>query len=192
MAKRYIITLMAANRVGILAAVTTAFDDLGGDLQEVSQTVMQKFFTIILAAEFPDERGPRVIVEHIRDVCRPFGVDVNLKDPALEELQADSAEGNERHFLTVEGRDKRGIMRQLSARLAEDEIDITDLYAIHRDSDGSFVMVMELAVPMGVDSLALQSDLENLGQSTGLSATLQHENIFSATNDPRPVRVAAP
>ena len=75
LSKRYIISLMAANRVGILAALTTALAELGGDLQEVSQTVMQKFFTIILAAEFPDHRDPRVIVEHIRGVCSPYGVE---------------------------------------------------------------------------------------------------------------------
>ena len=71
MAKQCIITLTAANRIGILAAVTNAMDELGGDLQEVSQTVVQKFFTLILAAEFPAHRELQVIVDHIRDVGRP-------------------------------------------------------------------------------------------------------------------------
>ncbi len=83
MAKRYLISLMAANRVGILAALANALTELGGDMQEVSQTVMQKFFTIILAADFPDHRDPQIIVEHIRGVCQPFGVEVSLKDPTL-------------------------------------------------------------------------------------------------------------
>jgi hypothetical protein len=48
------------------------------------------------------------------------------------------------------------------------------------------VIVMEL----GVDALALQRDLEELGSAVGLSAALQHEDIFSATNDPRPVRLS--
>ena len=86
MAKRYVIGLMAANRTGILAAVTTAMAELGGDIQEVSQTVMQKFFTIILAADFPDHRQAEVIVEHLRDACRQFGVEVILKDPDQEPL----------------------------------------------------------------------------------------------------------
>lgn len=189
-AKRYIISLMAANRVGILAALATALSELGGDLQEVSQTVMQKFFTIILAAEFPDDRAPEVIVEHIRGVCRPYGVEVALKDPAQENLQEPPATGVEKYFLTLTGHDTPGIIKQISARLAEEQIDIADLYAVRDSRDRSFVMILELAVPTGVDALRLQNELETLGGTIGLAATLQHENIFVATNDPRPVRLS--
>lgn len=188
MAKKYIITLMAANRVGILSAVTTAMTELGGDLQEVSQTVMQKFFTIIMAAEFPDHRDPDVIVEHIRGFCRPFGIEVSLKDPQREPIDPSVESSVEKYFLTAVGEDRPGMIKQISARLAQDGIDITDLYA-KRGDDRSFVMIMELAVPLGVDALVLQRELEELGSAVGLSAALQHEDIFVATNDPRPVRV---
>lgn len=191
MTKRYIITLMAANRVGILAAVTTAMAELSGDLQEVSQTVMQGFFTIIMAAEFPEHRKPEVIVDHIRDVCRPFGVEVCLKDPT-QAAPAQSPDSEiEKYFLTVTGSDTPGIIRQISSRLAEEEIDVTDLYAVRNEVEDSFIMVMELAVPLGIDAIVLQRDVEVIGESIGLSASLQHEAIFAATNDPRPVRVAA-
>jgi glycine cleavage system transcriptional repressor len=190
MAKRYIITLMAANRVGILAAVTTSLAELGGDIQEVSQTVMQRFFTIIMSAEFPENRDPSVIVDHIRGVCRPFGVEVNLKDPAEVPLQELPADGCEKYYLTAEGQDKPGMVRQISARLAQEGIDITDVFARRADEGQTFVMVMELAVPRGVDALALQRELMQLGSAVGLSAALQHEDIFTATNDPRPVRIA--
>ena len=191
MSKRYIITLMAANRVGILAAVTNAMAELGGDLLEVSQTVMQRFFTIILAAEFPDEREPQIVGDHIRDVCRPYAVEVCLKVPDAEILQEPPDGGAEKYFLTVTGDDKPGMIRQVSARLAHEGIDITDLYARRSDRDRSFTMVMELAVPLGVNALALQTELEEMGSAVGLSAAMQHENIFIATQDARPVRIAA-
>lgn len=188
MARRYIITLMAANRVGILAAMTSALDELGGDLLEVSQTVMQKYFTIILAARFPDKREPEVIVDHIRGVCQQFGVEVNLKNPDEETLQEEYSVGTEKYFVTVTGRDRPGILREISSRLSREEIDITDLYG-HHNEDESFVMIMELAVPPSADAVTLQRELDELGRSAGLTATLQHENIFVATHDPRPVRL---
>ena len=188
MPRRYIITLMAANRVGILAAMTSALDELGGDLDTVSQTVMQKFFTIILSARFPDSRDPDLIVDHIRGVCRPYGVEVTLKIPDDETLQGEYEAGTEKYFVTVTGTDRPGILRAVSSRLARDEIDITDLYG-HRNDDGTFVMIMELAVPPSADAVTLQRELDELGTSVGLTATLQHENIFVATHDPRPVRL---
>lgn len=189
--KRYIIGLMAANRTGILAALSTALAELGGDIHEASQTVMEKFFTIILAADFPDHRDPQVIVDHIRGICSPFGVEVYLKDPEREKLQEGPNGQFEKCFLTLTGHDTPGIIRQISARLARDEIDIRDLYALRRENEKAFVMILELAIPPGVDILALQGELEQLGAPIGLSATLQHANIFAATNDPRPVRIGA-
>jgi len=190
MSKRYILTLMAANRVGILAAVTTSLAELGGNLYEVSQTVLQKYFTIILAADFPDDRDPDVIVEHIRGACKTYGMEVSIKTPSIEEFPAEPEGGVDKYFLTVTGTDEPGIIRQISSRLAQENIDVTDLYAGRNDRQPQFMMVMELAVPLGVDALALQRDLERLGETIGLSATLQHADIFSATNDPRPVRVS--
>ncbi len=189
MPKRYIISLMAANRVGIVSALTQALDELGGDLHEVSQTVMQSYFTIILAADFPDHREPGVIVDHIKGTCRPFGVEVNLKDPHVETLQVVDPAGTEKYFVTATGPDQPGILRKIATRLARENIDITDLYALRNDQDRTFVLIMELAVPASADPQTLRQELEELRNTLGLTAALQHENIFAATHDPRPVRI---
>ena len=57
MPKEYIITMTAANRVGILAAVTNAMAELDADLKEARQTVVRRFFTMIFSAEFPKSRA---------------------------------------------------------------------------------------------------------------------------------------
>ncbi|MGQ0636751.1 MAG: glycine cleavage system protein R [Planctomycetaceae bacterium] len=191
MAKRYVLGLMAANRTGILAAVAKALEELGGDIQEVSLTVMQRFFTIILAADFPDHRDAQVIISHLEGVCRPFGVDVILKDPQTEALQQEPTQGFDKYYLTLTGRDAPGIVARISGRLAREHIDITDLYGLRRDEDQHFVMILELAVPAGVDAAALRGELEKLGAPIGLSATLEHESAFASANDLRPARTRA-
>ena len=189
MTKRYIITLMAANRVGILAAVTTSLAELGGDIQEVSQTVMQRFFTIIMAAEFPEGSDRAVIVDHIRGVCRPFGVEVSLKDPDTELLQDLPPEGVERYSPTAEGQDKPGMVRQISAASPDKRGSTSPTSSPAGRRGAEFVMVMELAVP-GVERWPAAGSWNSSEVAVGLIASLQHEDIFSATNDPRPVAVA--
>src|SRR5262249_54451583 len=137
--------------------------------------------------DFPEHRDPKVIVDHIRGVCRPYGVEVCLKDPTQETLQSDPEGQVEKYFLTLTGHDTPGIIRQISSRLAEENIDIVDLYALRKTQDLSFGMILELAVPAGVNALKLQTEVETLGEAIGLSATLQHADIFAATNDARPV-----
>lgn len=183
MSKRFILGLMAANQTGVLAAVATALAELGGDIDEASQTVMQGFFTIIIAADFPEHRDPEVIKGHLEGVCRPFGVEVILKDPAQEPLQELPSEGVERYFLTLTGHDTPGVVAQISARLARERIDITDLHGMRRAGDHSFVLILELAVPVGVNAEVLRTELEQLGRPIGLCATLEHEADFRSTND---------
>lgn len=189
MAKQYIMTVLAANRVGILAALANALDELGGNMLDVSQAVIQDFFTMILAAEFPDEREPDVIVDHIRAVCRPYGAEVALKDPSNEfesELLEDPVP-RERYVLTVAGQDRPGVMRFIAHRLTQDDIVLMDLQGMRRESDRSFLTSMELAVPQGVDALKLRNDLDNEFRRDGITVALQHRRVLAALAHPEPV-----
>lgn len=189
MPRRYIMTVLAANRVGILAALTNALDELGGNVLDVSQAVIQDFFTMILAAEFPEEREPDVIVDHIRAVCRPFGADVALKNPAEEmpyEIDDDPTP-RQRYVLTASGQDRPGVMRFIAHRLAQDDIILMDLQGMRRESDHTFLTSMELAVPPGVDALKLRNDLDNEFRPDGIMIALQHRRVLAALAHPEPV-----
>jgi glycine cleavage system transcriptional repressor len=173
MGRRFIITLTAANRVGILAAVSNALAELSGDLREIRQTVVQKFFTMIIAADFPEHRDPQVVLDHIRDVCRPYAVDVTLKDPACERLQDDPDGDLVRYWLTMTGRNEPGVMRLVSGRLAQDQVDIWNLHAVDCHEGESFRFLMELAVPPATDVNRLQRDLSLIGESSLIDVQLQ-------------------
>ena len=190
MSKPYVINVMAANRVGILAALTTALDELGADINDVRQTVMGRFLTIILEAEFPEHRESHVIVDHIRDVCRPFAIEVNLKDATLVQYQQALNETESMYLLTIRGEDRPGTLRRIAGLLAQLAIEIRELRASRQDAGCSFVTVMKLAVPSEVDVLTLQSDLKKLGSTDGLFGTLEWEEIgptefeFLGSRDP--------
>ena len=163
MSKRYVITLTAANRVGILAAVSNALAELGGDLWHISQTVVEKFFTMIIVADFPDARTSDVVLDHIRAVCGPYAVEVSLKEPAQERLPDDPEAGTEQFFLTIIGENQPGIIRLVSGRLAHDQIDIVNLEATRIDEGNQFLFNMEIATPPGTNIDQLQADLAALG-----------------------------
>jgi hypothetical protein len=189
MPKLYIMTVLAANRTGILAALANALDELGGNLRDVSQAVVHQFFAMIMAAEFPDDQSPEVIADHIGAVCRAFGANVTVVDPTL----ALAMEGNiepthkERYVLTLAGRDRPGILRFLAHRLALDGIDLVDLQGRLQDSTQTFLSAMELAVPRGVDALQLCEELRHEFQSDGITVSLQHRRVIAALAHPEPV-----
>ena len=115
MPKEYIITMTAGNRTGILSAVTKAMAELGADLREASQTVVRGYFTMIFSAEFPDRIEETVIRDHLQDACRPFDIEIRLRDPSthLSAYSAATAECKP-YRLRLGGRNQPGALRKLS------------------------------------------------------------------------------
>ncbi|MCX7408896.1 MAG: hypothetical protein NTZ32_12535 [Planctomycetales bacterium] len=196
MAKQYILTVLASNRTGILAALANALDELGGNTLDVSQAVIRQFFTMIVAAEFPENRDPDVIVDHIRAVCRPYGAEVSLKDPSDEEVfeSADDPVEKQRYVLTIAGPDRPGVLRFIAHRLAQHGIDLVDLQGQRREEDRTFLFSMELDAPLGIDSLQLRRELEIEFMSDSITVSLQHRRVLAALAHPEPMgfNVASP
>ncbi len=171
MARRYIISLTGANRVGVLAAVTTALDELRGNLWEASISVMQPFCSILLTADFPDDRSESVISDHIRDLCRPYAVEVRVSEPAAESgiLMPPS----NKYVLTVTGSDKPGMLRNLSTKLAELGVDIRNLYAERCENKKTFSLEFEIAIPMSLNLERVSEQITTRCQELGLQLTLE-------------------
>lgn len=200
MRKRYVLTMTAANRVGILAAVTNALAEVGGDLVEIRQTVLRGYFTMIIAADFPADREAVLVRDHVAAACQRYGVEITLKDPETESPGEDRTNGAEPYVLTLDGTDEPGVMRALSTQLVRYGIDITEMHALRSEEEADeagipakrgFHAVMDLAVPTTVDPEELQAELESLGERLGLVTCLVREHGAESAR-PRPVRVVLP
>jgi len=170
MGKEYIITMTAANRVGILAAVTNAMSELGGDLIETRQTVVRGFFTMIFAAIFPEHREPDVILDHLRDVCRPFGIEVGLKDPT-EEILPDQSTMGDRVVVRLEGRNAPGLLHQIAKTISVAGDDIINLRAVCSDDRETFSASLHLNVCQ--ETTHLFERLQELGLQCGFTPSIE-------------------
>lgn len=186
--KQYVMTVMAVNRVGILAALATALDELGGGFVDLSQAIMRDYFTIIMAVEFPEDRPAEVIVDHLRAVGRPFGMDVLLRDPESEPMPASATEIADSHgyLLRMQGKDHPGVLRRVALRLAQEGIDITDLYGERNDQTATFESCLAIRVPRGVDVTRLQVDLDQRLRAEDVSIAIYRGDLLQAISEPRP------
>ena len=114
----YIISVTAADRVGIVYSVTGALLDQGGNVLELSQTVMRGYFTIILEADFPSPataRAARRGDPGARQAVRP---DRSLVTEVKDGRDEPPVAGGERFILTVLGDDSPGIVHNIAGCLA--------------------------------------------------------------------------
>ncbi len=170
MSRRLVITMTAANRVGILAATTNAIADLGGDIVEVRQSLLQGFFTMIIAADFPPNRDAELVHQHIETACDRYGVVLTIKDPEAESVQ-ENTEETENYLLEIRGADTPGVVRALSAHLARLGVDITDLHT-RRRANGRFRAALQVAVPVALSREVLHAELQELAGRTDLQIAL--------------------
>ena len=183
--QRFVISVLVADRVGILRDITAALTDMDANIDGISQTVVEGYFTVILTATFDraadcDEihraLATRFGAAEASVAVRPFGR-VAVRKPTV---------AGERYVVTLSGPDAKGILKGITAHLAERGVNVEDWY-VHFDG-ARVTHVGEVTVPGLLDIQQVQKELQELMRPFGHRVSVQHENIFRATNDIGPVR----
>lgn len=181
--KDYILTVMAQDRVGIVRDVSSAIAGQDGNITHLSQTVMRGYFTLIISAEMPDERTQLEIRQAVERSGAVGEFEVSIR-PYVESVPCEMC-FPDRFTLSMQGTDQKGIIARTTTYLAECAINVEDFYSyVH---DGVLLMLAQVSVPTGVDLEVVQTGLEQVGREFGLIVHFQHENIFRATSDVRPI-----
>ncbi len=187
--KNYIVTVTAADQVGIVECVAGTIRARRGNILELSQTVMRGYFTIILEASFPAPTSPKALSGAITADGERFDLTVVVIEAKDEQAKPPVPDG-ERFLLTVLGDDSAGTIHGIARCLAEKGVNIVDLHA--RVEGPRFSLVMEAFLPPDLGPGEVREELDRYGKDHGLEAYVQHENIFLATSEPSPVRVGSP
>lgn len=177
----FIISVMSHDKVGIVADVTCAVKSLNGNLDDISQTVMKGFFTMILLADFPDGTTEQHIRKalHAAKGLSQFEIGVLPYNPDYEHDNTDN--GDNSYVLTASGRDNIGLVAAITAYLRLRDINIIDL-ATRRDS-GVYTMMFLVNLPNGTDVAKLKKSLSLAMEPYGLNVELRHQALFRKANE---------
>ncbi|MGD2173833.1 MAG: ACT domain-containing protein [Candidatus Brocadiaceae bacterium] len=179
MARDFVLTVMSLDRVGIVADMTAAITRLAGNIDAISQTVMQGYFTIIVTVHFDEEVNPDALARAVRESGSPGELEVSVKERTVMQPKPVVRDA-ERFILTITGPDRKGIIHRITTFLASRNVNLEDLYA-YSEGEG-FVLIAQLQVPTGMPIERLQMDVEGLWSPGEMRVSLQHENVFLATN----------
>jgi glycine cleavage system transcriptional repressor len=178
----YVLSVMSADHPGIVAAVSNALGHLGGNIQSCSQTVLNGYFTLITIFEMSESIEPSEISKALRE-SEGIDDDYQLVVRKAAPLVAAQKEHTDPFIITAFGKDRPGIIRDITQYLSGRDINIADLFGEQVDDD--FHLVGQLEIPVDVDVRLLQDDLEEIGRERDFTVRLQHKDIFTATNQLR-------
>ena len=184
MPSEYIVTVMSKDRVGIVADASRALAGLGGNITDLSQTLLRGYFTLIISVEMPETVTAERIKAEVAGSGAPgeLGVEAKPFEPSAEVAAPEA----ERFFLTTRGADRPGIIARVTSHLCDRNINIEDSFA--HVVQGDLLMIFQVAIPKGLNVHDVQREIEDVGREFGLTVHLQHENVFRATTEVRAVR----
>ena len=178
---KVIISVIGPDRPGIIAAVTKVLFENDGNIENVSQTIMQSQFSGTFIVTLPDYLGQTTLSGLLKEGLRPMGLHVHLH--MMEESPAVARfEHAQRFVITTQGPDQKGLVAKITAVIAHFGVNVTNLQAIFKGGDdpSDNVMIYEVDIPLETDQPALRRALKEKAHELKLDINIQHRNIFEA------------
>ncbi len=171
-----VISVMDRDRPGIVAEITEGISTLGGNLAELSQTVLCGYFTMILVADFPKGMTAEKIEQTLskNDTAHVLVVEGRGLVPEAEPSE-------HVYIFSAIGQNRVGLVAQVSRFCCEHGVNILDL-ASHAEA-GQYTMMLQIDLGNFENVERFEKELAEFGRKSGLNMVLQHNDIFRATNE---------
>jgi len=183
--KRFVLSVLVPDRVGILRDISTAVAGLGANIDGISQTVTAGYFTVILTVTLDKSTSAETVREAVTAAFPAGEASVIVRDHGRRAARAPHR-NTDRYVFTARGPDRRGILKAVTTYLAEKGINIEDWYVSFEGENVTHVG--EVSVPSILDIQQVKSDLQQRLSPFGLTVGFQHENIFRVTHEVGAVR----
>jgi glycine cleavage system transcriptional repressor len=164
------LSAIGRDRPGIVAEVTRALLGHSLNITDSQMAVLGGRFTMMLIVDAPDGTDLDAVHEELTRTRERLSLDA-LSLNALADA-ADAPAADPSHIVTVYGVDHPGIVHAVSARLAARAVNVTDLET-RLVGEGLYAMVLEVALPLGLDPEAVAAMLAEVGAEQGVEVTVR-------------------
>jgi glycine cleavage system transcriptional repressor len=165
------LSAIGRDRPGIVAEVTRALLGHSLNITHSRMGVLGGRFSMMLIVAAPEGTDLDAVREELARTSDRLALDAY----SLSELgaAADAAPAEPSHVVTVHGVDHPGIVHALAARLAARDVNVYDMTTGLADTGGLHAMVLEVALPAGLDPEALGAMLAEVGAEQGVEVTVR-------------------
>ncbi len=167
-----VVTAVGADRPGIVAAITGALLELGGNLEETRAALLRGSFATVLAVAVPDGVGREEVQAALRPVALELGLGLWVGDAAPRAEAAPLP----RAVVSVYGADHPGIVHAMATALAGAGANIVDLSARLVGDPPIYVLGIEVELPAQGDATALRDALAPVAAKAGVELAIELED----------------
>jgi glycine cleavage system transcriptional repressor len=176
-----ILSILGRDRPGIVAGVARALTERNCNIENVSQTMLQREFAGIFIVTMPE--GMSAAELHTAMASSLAAMDLHVYTKPCKGGEDDCFyKGFEPFVITTKGPDRKGLVAGISEVIARHGVNITNLQAVFKGGNdpGDNIMIYEVDLPAGFDHQVLAQDLRAKAEALHLEISIQHRNIFEA------------
>ena len=166
----FVLSAVGADRPGIVAAVTGALVDSGCNLEDTSMTILGGQFAMMLVVAGPDGVDAATLEKALSVPAADLDLVVHVRE--VGDGVPDAMEGDA-WSVAVYGADRPGIVHRFTSLLADKGVNVVDLTTrvIGEPDRPVYAMILELALPPGVDGDDLTGRLARLAGELGVECS---------------------
>jgi len=142
----FAVTAIGRDRPGIVAAISGALFELGGNIEDSQMSILRGHFAVMLIVRLSGEADPGRLEARLEEVAQGLDLEA-VTVSALEDLEGAVARPS--HVLSVYGADRPGIVHGVTSALAQLGVNITNLETRLSGGPDSPLYVMLLEISLG-------------------------------------------
>ncbi len=176
-----VISFLGRDCPGIVAAVSSLFEEAQCDIVVVSQTISNGEFAAIFTVIAPNSITVESLYKHLSEGLAKRQVDLSvIVRPTSPTAWKDSVQCSP-FVVTAHGPNATGLMAALCTIFGRHQVNIENLKALMNEGgENQALFVFEVMVPDSLDLQILRQELQEQGQKFALRISVQHKDIFEA------------
>lgn len=161
----YAVSVVGADRSGIVAGITEALYKLGCNIADSSCAMLAGEFAMILIVSHPKPFTKALLLEELKPVCERLAMTLSVRHLPLGEEDRKESSG-EICQITVYGADQPGIVYRVTSALAACQVNIMDLQTKLAGTDDApvYIMLLQASLPDELPPEKVEQLLDNLKQ----------------------------
>jgi glycine cleavage system transcriptional repressor len=166
--KRLLLTISGQDKPGIIAEVSGLLFRKGCNLEDISMTLLEGQFAMMMTVCVPGKAGASGLAEALSALKKaPWNMEcflTGLKGKASRGKKLAAGCGS--YVVTAFGKDRTGIVYEVSRCLAKEKVNITDLDSriLGQGKKVTYAMLLEVDVPNRLGQPMLKKILDRVAQ----------------------------
>jgi glycine cleavage system transcriptional repressor len=169
-----VISGIGPDQPGIVAAIANILYQRGCNIVDSTMTRLANEFAVILIISVPDEVRFADLQREFSTLEESHNMTLLVK-PIPDSLNLETHQSQNPYMLSVAGNDRAGITFHVSRKLAEMDINVTDLNAqtISGEDGPIYIMMVEVDIPNSIAIDTVREELQALANVIGLEIQLR-------------------